>query len=248
MVTQQETNETQVVLPKKIQELRNKYFGGDLIDFLTSPTPEEYTDFRPVGGGRKVKYIFGHYFIQKLNDAFGFLWSLDIPEWKQEGSQLIAKVVLSINIPGSHKKVTYPDGRTEETWYEPVQIRKTQFGGQEIKRFSQASSTHKVGDMMDLANDLKGAVTDGMKKCGTQLGIGLDIYAGKFEQEEKDTVRQEQVDTLIMRGEKAGMDEAQTRAWAEKELGEAVEKCEPLEVMGLIPKLVDMAKQRKSNG
>lgn len=239
--------ETSVVVPDKIKELRNKYFGGDLIDFLTSPTPEEYTNFRPVGGGRKVKYIFGHYFIQKLNDAFGFLWSLDVPEWKQDGNHLVAKVVLDINIPGSHRKVVHPDGRIEEVWYDPIEIRKTQFGGQEIKRYSSQSGKYKPGDIIDLANDLKGAVTDGMKKCGTQLGIGLDIYAGRIEAEEKDTVRQEQVDALLMRGEKAGMTAEETMKWAEAELGGKVETSEPLEVMGLIPKLVDMAKARKNN-
>jgi len=235
------TSENQLVPEEKIKELRNKYFGGELIDFLTSPTPEEYTDYRPVGGGKKVKYIFGHYFIQKLNDAFGFLWSLDVPEWKQEGNQLAAKVVLSVKVP-KRKIKEYEDGQlVREIEYDEIEIRKTQFGGQEVKYFSDKSR-----GMLDFANDLKGAVTDGMKKCGTLLGIGLDIYGSRIQAEEKEGVRKDQIDALVRWGSQyMEWDEAKTLGWAEKELDKKPESSEVLELMGLRAKLMNLAKENK---
>lgn len=228
-----------LVSEDKIKELRNKYFGGELIDFLTSPTPEEFTDYRSVGGGKKVKYIFGHYFIQKLNDAFGFLWSLDVPEWHQNDKHLTAKVVLSVTVPGRTIK-EYENGHlVREITYDQIEIRKTQFGGQEVKYYSDKSR-----GMLDFANDLKGAVTDGMKKCGTMLGIGLDIYGSRIESEEKEGVRKEQIDALFRWGEQyMKWDEVKTKEWAEKELGKKPENAEVLELMGLRAKLMNLQKE-----
>lgn len=237
--------ETNLVKEDKVKELRNKYLGGDLIDFLTSETPVEFTDYRPVGGGRKVKYIFGHYFIRKLNDAFGFLWSYDIPEWRKEDNQIVSKCELTVKVPGRTYKTTFPDGRIEEVRYDAIEVKKTQFGGQEIKRYSQPTGKYKAGDIIDLANDFKGAATDGLKKCGTLFGIGLDVYGQRGESEEKEGVRKDQLDVIIMRGTKAGMTEADTLKWAEEALGCKPEKADPLQLMGLVPKLIDIAKEKK---
>ena len=232
---------SELVPEDKVKELRNKYFGGELIDFLTSPTPEEYTDYRSVGGGKKVKYIFGHYFIMKLNDAFGFLWSLDVPEWHQNDKHLTAKVVLSVKVP-KRKIKEYEDGQlVREIEYDEIEIRKTQFGGQEVKYFSDKSR-----GMLDFANDLKGAVTDGMKKCGTLLGIGLDIYGSRIQAEEKEGVRKDQIDALVRWGSQyMEWDEAKTLGWAEKELDKKPESSEVLELMGLRAKLMNLAKENK---
>jgi hypothetical protein len=50
-------------------------------------------------------------------------------------------------------------------------IVKTQFGSSAITRAKE------TGETVSLADDLKAAATDALKKCATQLGVGLYLYA-----------------------------------------------------------------------
>ncbi len=242
------------VLDEKVIELRDKHLGRNLVEFLTSPTPEEFIDERKIGGGRSAKYIYGHYFIKKLNESFGFLWSYEIPEHFVVGKDIVVKGQLTIHIPGHTFKKTFPDGTYEETRVDSIEIKKTQWGGSEVKKYSQDvrnSKTNEItyhkGDVIDLANDYKAASTDGLKKCGTELGIGLDIYGASREKDESG-ISKEQLDAIIMRGSRAGMDETQTLEWAEKELGKKQEDWEKIEAMALIPKLIIMARSIPKKG
>ncbi len=231
-------------MESKVEVLRSQHLGRDLVEFLTRPTPKEFIDKRPVGGGRKVDYIYGHYFIQKLNDAFGFLWSSEVPEVFEKGNHIVAKVQVSVHIPGHTTKITHPDGTVEETRWDPVIIKKTQFGGSEIKRYSEDSKNYKKGDVIDLANDYKGAATDGLKKAGTHFGIGLDVY-GKTREQIEEGLTEEQLEVLYMRGERLGWSKEEAVKWAEKELGGSLKEYTPMDIMGLVPKLIALEKTKK---
>ena len=52
-------------------------------------------------------------------------------------------------------------------------IVKSQFGSSKIKR------ARETGEIISLADDLKAAATDAMKKAATLLGIGLQLYDGR---------------------------------------------------------------------
>jgi hypothetical protein len=50
---------------------------------------------------------------------------------------------------------------------------KSQFGSSRVTR------ARETGEIVSLADDLKSAATDALKKCATLLGVGLHLYAEK---------------------------------------------------------------------
>ena len=99
--------------------------------------------------GRMLDYIEGHSVIQRLNDAFEATWSFEILEHQ------ILENTDEVIVLG---KITAAD------------IIKSQFGSSKITRARES------GDMISLADDLKAAGTDALKKCATMLGVGLHLY------------------------------------------------------------------------
>ena len=241
--------EKNLVTEDKAKELRNKYLGEDLVNSLTTPTPEEYIEERQARGGSMVKYVPGHYFIQRLNECFGFLWSYDITHNFELNGQIVVKGELSVTLPGRTMTKEFPDGSKEIVKFEPFTIKKTQFGSSEVKKYAKdikdkkGNIKYKAGDIIDLGDDYKGAATDAMKKCATQFGIFLDVYSLRG-QEEEGVASKAQFEVLYMRGQEAGMTDEETDKWAEVQIGKPKKDWDPLDVMGLIPQLMDMAKEK----
>jgi len=101
------------------------------------------------GNGRMLDYIEGHSVIQRLNDAFASEWSFEILEHKiLENSDEV--IVLGKLTAGN--------------------IVKSQFGSSNITRARETKA------IISLADDLKSAGTDALKKCATMLGVGLHLY------------------------------------------------------------------------
>jgi len=94
-----------------------------------------------------LEYIEGHVVLQRLNDAFDAVWSFIILKHEILKDEVIVLGELSAGA-----------------------IKKTQFGSSRITR------ARNTGDMVSLADDLKAAATDSLKKCATMLGIGLHLY------------------------------------------------------------------------
>lgn len=259
------TEPTQVIPEDKARELRSRYLGQDVIDILAAPTPKDSDEFgkwvekRPGRGGRAYSYVPGFRFVQRLNDAFGCLWSHRVVESFEVDGHIVTLNQVSVTVPGRTITKEHPDGTVETVRIDGVEIAKQQYGGSDIKKYAtndylkvkgkiQTDSNgkqilkHKAGNIIDLADDYKASATDGMKKCGTEFGMFLDVYAQRGEQE---TGSAEQLEILYMRGEKAGLDKEATKVWAEEQLGTTLDQAEELTIMGLIPKLVEMAKARE---
>jgi len=102
-------------------------------------------------GGAKLIYIPVSEVINRLNKVLGIEnWSYSVVDFHRDSIDTdfcIAHVVLTANIGG--EKVVR-DG----------------IGGQKINRT-------KNGDILDLGNDMKGAVSDALKKAAQTLGVGL---------------------------------------------------------------------------
>ena len=99
--------------------------------------------------GKRLDYIEGHAVIQRLNDAFESSWSFSVQEHnilKDTGEVLILGQLSAGNIV------------------------KSQFGSSKITRNRQTN------EIVSLADDLKAAATDALKKCATLLGVGLHLY------------------------------------------------------------------------
>jgi len=118
-------------------------------ELLERPFGENQIKQREGNFGKMLDYIEGHTVIQRLNDAFDADWSFVIIKHEiiKETDEVIVLGELSAG-----------------------DIRKTQFGSSRITR------ARNTGDMVSLADDLKAAATDSLKKCATMLGIGLHLY------------------------------------------------------------------------
>ena len=100
--------------------------------------------------GQTLAYVSGHTVIQRLNDAFESAWSFEIV---------------------SHE--IYKDEVTVIGKLTAEGIIKSQFGSSRITR------ARETGESISLADDLKSAATDALKKCATLFGVGLHLYADK---------------------------------------------------------------------
>lgn len=123
--------------------------------YLTLNTPAQFIKKRMGRGGRAYDYIETNYVIGRLNAIFNFDWNLETiwQEMDRKNKQVAVKVRLTVR---------FLDGKS---------IIKEAFGSSEIKMT-------KTGDMVDMADDLKAAQSDGLKKAASMLGVGWDVYAG----------------------------------------------------------------------
>ena len=110
---------------------------------LEKPFDQNQIKQREGNFGRTLDYVEGHSIIQRLNDAFDAAWSFTIlkHEILTETDEVI--VVGQLNADG---------------------IVKSQFGSSKITRARES------GEIISLADDLKAAATDALKKAATLAG------------------------------------------------------------------------------
>lgn len=128
---------------------------------IMQKTPKEHIYSRPAKGGGKWDYVTGVYIKKVLNYTFGWNWSFEIKDKIINDNQVIVLGKLSC-------KAENGDVIIKEQW-----------GRADIKYKKQYKPTDERVPL-DLGNDLKGATTDALKKCASELGIASDIY-GKEE-------------------------------------------------------------------
>ena len=117
---------------------------------LEQPFTADQIKQREGGSGRAIDDIEGHSVIQRLNDALESAWSFEIISHEIHQEEV---VVIG--------KLTAGD------------LAKSQFGSSRITR------NRDTKDIVSLADDLKAAATDALKKCATLFGVGLHMYAAK---------------------------------------------------------------------
>ena len=101
--------------------------------------------------GKMLDYIEGHAVIERLNMAFEAEWSFSILE---------------------HRVLDETDEVLVVGQLKAGDVIKTQFGSSRITR------ARDTGEHISLADDLKAAATDSIKKCASLLGVGLHLYNG----------------------------------------------------------------------
>ena len=121
-------------------------------EMLEAPFPPEQVRQRQGNFGNILDYVEAHAVIQRLNDALNSDWSFEITEHHvmKEINEVLVLGRLSTN-----------------------GISKCQFGSSSITRSKQG------GEIISLADDLKAAATDSLKKCASMLGVGLHLYGAK---------------------------------------------------------------------
>lgn len=123
---------------------------------VRAKTPAKYIKKRPGRGGTQLDYVEGHYMKAKLNETFNGMWSFDVTNEEVGKTQVWVKGVLTVYIPK-------PNG-------DLLEIRKTQYGGQDIKK------NKSTGMPISVSDDLKAAATDALKKCASEWGFASDVY------------------------------------------------------------------------
>ena len=118
-------------------------------ELLEKPFDPNQIKQREGNFGKMLDYIEGHTVVKRLNDSFEANWSFAIlkHEILKETDEVVVLGELSAN-----------------------GIVKTQFGSSKITR------ARETGEMISLADDLKAAATDAIKKCATLMGVGLHLY------------------------------------------------------------------------
>ena len=107
-----------------------------------------FTDIktRPDRSGQALSYIEGHQVIHRLNEAFDGDWDFKILQHEIGQGEVI--VLGELKAGG---------------------VTKHAFGGNDITKT-------KDGKVVSVADDLKAAATDSLKKAATLLGVGLHLY------------------------------------------------------------------------
>ncbi len=116
---------------------------------LEAPFDASVRKTRQGAFGKELHYVEAQHYIRRLNDAFGSEWSWRIIQHDIHGSEVV--VIGALEAEG---------------------VLKHSFGGSSITTNSQ------TGEVVSIANDLKSAATDALKKACSFFGIGLELYGG----------------------------------------------------------------------
>lgn len=113
---------------------------------LDKPFPWDVVRTRPGAFGDELRYVEAPAYIRRLNEAFDANWSWTISDYQIRDAEVIVHGVLAA-----------------------AGVSKHAFGGATI-------TTNRNGETVSLADNLKAAATDAMKKACSLLGLGLDLH------------------------------------------------------------------------
>lgn len=130
-----------------------QYLNSAQLAFITQKTPPQFIKKRPGPGGMQLSYVEVGYVINILNQVFGWDWDFRILDQQIGNKQVWVRGELTIRLRGHN-------------------IIKGQYGGAEIK-FNRVSE-----EPISIADDLKAAASDCLKKCASLLDIAGDVYWG----------------------------------------------------------------------
>lgn len=135
----------------KITTSLPQYLNQAQLAFINQKTPQQFIKRRPGPGGMTLNYVEVGYVINILNQAFGFDWDFRIFDQQIGKKQVWVRGELTVRLK-DHS------------------VTKGQFGGADIK-------TNRIsGEPISIADDLKAAASDSLKKCASMLGIAGDVY------------------------------------------------------------------------
>lgn len=220
-------------LKLELLELQKVKFNKALENLVKGHTPPE--DFpngripkRPGRGkgrdGQPIMwdYVPAWWVIEQLNSLFGFNWDFEIINQDIGKNQLW--VLGKLTVRGQ-------DG---------ISVSKMQYGSSDIKFYGVDHPT-KSGQIMDLADDLKSAAQDSLKKCGTLLGMASDIYGRREMQQLRDSLSESDADKktasniLARRIDKFKLDiDRDVKPLAKESLGEELDSLDSSQIHKLV--------------
>jgi hypothetical protein len=127
---------------------KEKTMNEKIIEILKRPFPKELHKHREGRDGKKLDYIEVQNYVDRLNEAFTYEWSFELTSREIIGEQIVVEVKLTA-----------------------AGLTKTGLGGTTITR----SQDHKT--IVALADDIKTAEADALKRACRLLGVGAELYA-----------------------------------------------------------------------
>jgi len=148
-----------IMTEKSLQLSENGLVGNGLneaqVAIITQKTPAHLIYQKKGKGGKMMSYIPHNYVTELLNKAFGHVWSFE--------TEFMAQLSTRKEMVVKGKLTVYTaDGKA---------IVKEQFGQCEIP---YSNETGQPG--MTPGDAVKGAASDAIRKCASEIGIGLDLY------------------------------------------------------------------------
>ena len=201
-------------------------FEEALSALIEGKTPKMAIYTRKGRGTRNFQYVKGYWVVHQLNHLFDYNWDWEILHQQVGKTQVWVQGKLTV-------RTTALDGRI-------TTIIKTSYGGSDIKTY--AGENARLGEVIDLADDLKAASTDALKKAASFLGIASDVYWSEDSGSSGDEVPESTLRALYMRGGTIGWSEEETRKWASTEGGCSFEELTSSQVNNLLGKLVMKAR------
>jgi hypothetical protein len=122
-------------------------------DILTRPFEAAQIKRRQGHHGKEVAYVDVAAVITRLNEAFDHEWTFEVTSHEIQENEVI--VVGRLTACG---------------------ITKMHFGGSSI-------TLDREGRVVSIADDLKAAASDAIKKCASLLGVALEMYGGASERQ-----------------------------------------------------------------
>lgn len=187
---------------------------------------------RPIRGGTTTRFVPAWWFTKNANALFNRDWDFEVLREYVGTEQVWVLVKVTVHVAAFEEEEIFPDGRILRRKKPARDITKMQYGGADIKRLKSDRS------IIDLADDLKSAATDGMKKCLTLFGFAADVY-GAREKEEEEAPESAQLDAYYEAADEKGISRANAIEFSIKKKGkrpeELVEK-EMLDLLGQIRK------------
>lgn len=147
---------------KKLVKAKETGLAAVVNHLFGQPTPRNAIKSRPGPAGKTISYVSIGYVINELNNAFGPFWEFKVVDKSVGKSQIWVQGQLTVKDPKTGFTVT-----------------KETFGGSDIKMRKD------TGEPIDIANDLKAAVSDCTKKCASMFGIAADVFYKDMEQYEQ---------------------------------------------------------------
>lgn len=136
---------------QKTQENLPQNLNKAQLAFITQKTPAQFIKTRPGPGGMELNYVEVGYVISMLNQVFGYDWDFRILDQQVGKKQVWVRGELTVRVKDQA-------------------VTKGQFGGADIKM------NRSTGEAVSIADDLKAAASDSLKKCASMLGIAGDVY------------------------------------------------------------------------
>ncbi len=173
-------------------------FEKSLASLMDKKTPKGAIYTREGRGKMVLQYVTGSWMIEQLNSVFGYNWDWEIQAEGLGSIQVWVRGILTVR--------SYQDDGTVIT------VTKSAYGGADIKKYGASNS--KSGEVIDLADDLKSASTDAMKKAASLLGFAGDLYGRSGEAtQSKGGLDETQLKAIRFRATELGMGEEELDKW-----------------------------------